>query len=253
MRLSCPGHWRTLDSQRGLVHDDFPTNRRRTPPMKRRDFLVSGGGAAFALAAGSWTAAWSRTGTGAGQAPGALPFAAIFDSRFPSSLEFGHGAARLGCEPRPIRGDVTDLWLRQLRPQWARGEGAIVGMSTAASFLCIQQLAAEFWMPVVARVEHIPQADASVHHHMQLHDILMPQLIAALADEPRWPASLVLPLVHTLGSPARSPLARGVAVSRHSPTMPRKLPLVSWAITTRAAGRAPAGHGYIVAPGGVPS
>ena len=42
---------------------------------------------------------------------------------------------------------------------------------------------------MVARVEHIPQADASVHHRLQLHDTFVPQLMAALADEAWWPAS----------------------------------------------------------------
>lgn len=183
--------------------------------MNRRDFVVCGSGAALALAAGAWTEAWSRARAGAGPAPGPPAFTAIFDSRFPESLEFGKSAARFGCESWPIRGDVTDLWLRQLRPLWARGEGAVVGMTSAVSFLCIQQLAADFWMRVVARVEHVPP------------------LNAARLDGTPWAASLVVPLVRALDRPPQSPPARAVAVTRHSPIRPSRMPLVSWAIAPR--------------------
>ena len=207
--------------------------------MNRRDFLVSGSGAALALGAGAWIATGPRTGTGAARRPGALPLAAVFDSRFASSLEFGQGAARSGCEPLPIRGDVTDLWVRRLRPQWARGEGAIVGMTTAVSFLCLRQLASEFWMPVVARVEHIAQADARVRHRMHVHDDFLPAMRVALADEAGWPASLVAPLLRTLGTPSRGPLDCEHALTGRSPALQPEMPLVSWAIATRAARRGP--------------
>ena len=201
--------------------------------MNRRDFVVCGSGAALALGAGAWTAAWSRTGTGGARPPGAPASLAIFDSRFPESLEFGQGATRFGCESRPIRGDVTELWLRQLRPLWARGEGALVGMTSAVSFLCIQQLASEFWMRVVARVDHIPQADASVCHRAQLDGMAMPDMTAALVDGTPWAASLVGPLVKALDHSPRVQPARAVAVTRHSPVVPSRIPLVSWAIATR--------------------
>ncbi len=201
--------------------------------MDRREFVVCGGGAALALGAGAWAAAGSRTGTGAGWPPGALPFAAIFDSRFPDSFEFGQSAARFGCELRPIRGDVTELWLRQLRPLWARGEGAIVGMTSAISFLCIQQLASEFWMRVAARVEHIAQADTRVHHRLKMHESIVPQLKAALVDGTPWATKLIGPLVQALGIPPQTRPALTVAITRRTPPMQSKMPLVSWAIATR--------------------
>ena len=108
-----------------------------------------------------------------------------------------------------------------------------MGMTSAVSFLCIQQLASEFWMRVVARVEHVPQADGSVHHHMPPHSIFTPQLNAALVDGTPWAGRLVVPLVQSLGGPPRSPLTRAVAVTRQAPMLRSRMPLVSWAIATR--------------------
>jgi hypothetical protein len=226
--------------------------------MNRRDFMAWGGGAALALGAGARTAAWSFATTGARPMPGAWsmrgarPFAAVCDRRFAASHQFGHAAARLGIEPWPIAGDVTQLWLK-LRPQWERGEGAIVGMTSAVSFLCMQQLAAEFWMPVVARVEHVSRADAGVHHRMQLQEALVPQFEAALADEARWPAGLVVPLAHALVPSPWSRPVRAVTMTGHSSAPSSAMPLVSWAIAIRGAGRALASHGSTDAPEEIPS
>ena len=201
--------------------------------MKRREFIVCGSGAVVALGVSAWTGMWSRTGEGVGRVSGALPFAVIFDDRFPESLRFGNSAAQLGFEARSISGDVTDLCVRELRPLWARGEGIVLGMTSAVSLLCIQQLAAEFWMRVVARVEHVPQSDASVHHRMQLHEDVVPELKAALVHETTWAASVIAPLVQALRHSPSSRPARAFAVTRQSSFMPSKTPLVSWAIASR--------------------
>lgn len=172
--------------------------------MNRREFVACGGGAALVLGAGAWAALRPRTATGSGWASGARPLAAIFDSRFPDSLRFGQSAARIGLESWPIRGDVTELLLNRLRPLWAQGEGALVGMTSAASLLCIQQFAADFWMRVVARVDHLPQD--------------------GMPGAAPWAANLLGPLVQALDRPAQSRTVQAAVMTA---------PLVSWAIATR--------------------
>lgn len=83
-----------------------------------------------------------------------LPYKVIFDQRFDAARQFAAGAAGLGCRIEPIAGDVTALRREDLRLTWSRGEGAIVGMTTASSLLCLDLLARDQRMKVVARAEH---------------------------------------------------------------------------------------------------
>ena len=92
---------------------------------------------------------------------GRLPYRVIVDQRFQEARAFGHGAAQLGCTIQPITGDVTSLWFNELQPLWARGEGEIVGMTTGASLMCLEQLAWNQWMRVVARVDHRAESDGT--------------------------------------------------------------------------------------------
>ena len=37
---------------------------------------------------------------------------------------------------------------------WATGGGAIAGMTTAAGLFCLEELAKDYWMRIVLRIEH---------------------------------------------------------------------------------------------------
>jgi len=109
--------------------------------VDRRTFCVLSAAAAAGIAAG-------RMGRWAPAAP-AVPvtlYKIIFDTRFSASRAFGMAAAGSGRMTAAIGGDVTALWSDDLRWQWARGGGAIAGMTTMPSFFCLQQLAADHWM-----------------------------------------------------------------------------------------------------------
>jgi|HubBroStandDraft_1064217.scaffolds.fasta_scaffold00249_38 hypothetical protein len=90
----------------------------------------------------------------------ALPSAAIplykviFDSRFAASRAFAMAAVSAGRATAGIRGDVTALWVDDLRLRWARDGGAIAGMTTLRSLFCLEQLAKDHWMRVIVRAEH---------------------------------------------------------------------------------------------------
>jgi hypothetical protein len=120
--------------------------------MNRRRFFVSGAAAALAATGVALPRAMRPNGRAAPVLP-AL-YTVVFDTRFPASRDFGAAAARAGRRTAGIQGDITALWLEDLRVQWALARGAIAGMTTMPSFFCLQQLAKDHWMHVVVSAEH---------------------------------------------------------------------------------------------------
>ena len=108
--------------------------------MDRREFCLAG-----AVMATGYAAAWSLP------ASPIIFDAVIFDSRFPIACNFGAAACRKGQKALAIQGDVTALWRNDLRLRWASGAAAIAGMTTERSFFCLEQLAKDHWLRVVAR------------------------------------------------------------------------------------------------------
>ena len=134
--------------------------------MNRRDFVVCGSGVVAALGVAALGAAGPAEAERPRSVPGRLPHKVIVDKRFQESCGFGYAAAQLGCAVQPISGDVTSLWFNELQPLWARGEGEIVGMTTQASLMCLEQLAWNQWMRVAARIEHRSEPDGTVRHRL---------------------------------------------------------------------------------------
>ena len=108
--------------------------------MDRREFCLAG-----AVMATSFAVA-----RGLGASPLILD-AVVFDSRFPIACKFGAAACREGRKTLAIQGDVTALWRDDLRLRWAAGATAIGGMTTERSFFCLEQLAKDHWLRVLAR------------------------------------------------------------------------------------------------------
>jgi hypothetical protein len=108
--------------------------------MDRREFCLAG-----AVMATGFAAAWSLPAS-------PLIFdAVVFDSRFPIACSFGAAACRSGQKTLAIQGDVTALWLDDLRLRWAAGARPIAGMTTERSLFCLQQLAKDHWLRVTSR------------------------------------------------------------------------------------------------------
>jgi hypothetical protein len=86
--------------------------------------------------------------------PMGLPiYKVIFDDRFSGARAFGSSAVRNGLRTAVIRGDITALWLRDLKAHWESGGPAIAGMTTPRTLLCLEQLAHDTWRRVLSRVE----------------------------------------------------------------------------------------------------
>lgn len=87
--------------------------------------------------------------------PPSLPiYKVIFDGRFSAARAFGSSAERNGMRTAVIRGDITALWLDDLKSHWESGGAAIAGMTTPRTLLCLEQLAHDTWRRVLRRVEY---------------------------------------------------------------------------------------------------
>lgn len=80
----------------------------------------------------------------------------VFDNRYARARAFAADAASKGIRTTGIDGDVTALWLRDLRFHWSADGPAVAGMTTARSLLCLEQMAHDSWRRVLARVEYRP-------------------------------------------------------------------------------------------------
>ncbi len=199
--------------------------------MNRRDFIVRS-----TAAAGFGVAALAIAGENMPRpeppSTGPLPHKVILDARFRQSCEFGASAVRMGCKIRPIHGDITALWFDELQPHWTRSKEAIVGMTTAASLLCLEQLAWEQWMRVVARIEHHCQPDGTVRHRLVMPENALAESRTAIEGNGVWAERLFGSLVkRTDAEYGRA--VQSVLYTRSAYAAPA-LSLVSWVIAARS-------------------
>lgn len=118
--------------------------------MNRRDFVFRSTAATAGIGLATLgQAAINNAAVGWPESSG--PFKVVFDARFDAARAFATGAERRGWPVHAIEGDVTALWLYELQPRWAAGDGTVVGLTTERSLLCLEQLAWDQWMRVVTR------------------------------------------------------------------------------------------------------
>jgi len=119
----------------------------------RREFLQAGIAASLLPAAGL-----AITGTGAdftltGRGEGPAFYKFIFDERFAASVAFGEEWRGRGAAVHAIHGDITDLWFHDLDSQWKKRAVPIAGLTAHGPLFCLERLAWDHGMRVVARVE----------------------------------------------------------------------------------------------------
>jgi hypothetical protein len=78
----------------------------------------------------------------------------VCDERFAASRTFGSEAQRLGLLVYVIKGDIRDLWFRDLYARWNRSPAAIAGLTAHGAIFCLERLAWDQRMRVVFRREH---------------------------------------------------------------------------------------------------
>jgi len=126
--------------------------------MNRREFVQAtmvAVGAMPCIAAGHRQADFAA----AGVIPG--PYAILFDVRFPESRTYGAEVARQGGPARAIDGDITQLWFDELAPRWRRGQGAVAGMTTGRTLLCLEQLAWDHRLRVTTPIARLRPGQAN--------------------------------------------------------------------------------------------
>lgn len=123
--------------------------------VNRREFLQTGMAASVLMATGGIASAAVDD-----QARLSM---VIVDERFPESVAFGRSREHRGSPVRMLerdrRGDITSLWYHDLYYRWEQGPMAMAGLTTAGSLFCLQLLAQDKGMRLVAREE---QADGLV-------------------------------------------------------------------------------------------
>ena len=201
--------------------------------MNRRDFVVHSAAAVAGIGITQCALASIPEASAAVRAP--RPYKVVFDTRFEACRAFAAGAARLGCPIRPIAGDVTALWFNELQPSWARGEGAVVGITNHKSLFCLEQLAWDDWMRVRARIEHRSAPDGTVRHRLFMPRPALQAATMALAGDEKWSERLAVPLVNAVSADTRERPAEGIAVTRGAAHFDSHLSLVSWVIAPSSA------------------
>ena len=96
------------------------------------------------------------------------PYRAIYDERFDAGRRFATDAQSRGWITRPIRGDVTQVWFRELALRWKRGPAPIAGLTTAQSLFVLERLSWDVGMRVTAQ-------DTDTHTHLVRWLISLPK------------------------------------------------------------------------------
>lgn len=125
----------------------------------RREFLERVG----------WTAVPLATGLpGQALAGASSPFhAVLIDERHFDSREFGSRLSARGAVLRNVAGgEITDLWLREIRPLWQRGPASLAGLTERSALFCLEQLSWAHGMRVAYHAEHVVTASGSASHEV---------------------------------------------------------------------------------------
>jgi hypothetical protein len=91
-------------------------------------------------------------------------YKALVDQRYPSATDFGLEATSLGAATTVLHGDITDIWFRDLFPQWKTRPVAIAGMTSGVALYCLTELARDAGLRAVYVAEHVSETDGSMRH-----------------------------------------------------------------------------------------
>lgn len=185
--------------------------------MNRRKFCLTSVAAAISGAAASAAAGLvclPASGqldrvTPATSIPAVRLYKFIYDRRYSAALAFGEAAeyARSTAGIVAIGGDITALWASDLRRQWSAGGGAIAGMTTTRTLFCLEQLANDYWMRVVMRVEHGIWEGLDLAHRLTASGSMVPLMRSALVATD-WPRKMPAALATCHGADGASQMTR---------------------------------------------
>jgi hypothetical protein len=150
----------------------------------RREFLQVGV-AALALPISARAASKASAGALAGSAPAKL-YKVIYDERHASSRAFAAEVSRLGAPVHAIKGDITDLWFRDLDARWKKQPAAIAGLTEHGALFCLERLSWDHGMRVVYRADHTYRADGYMEHELSGSERMLRQAVDLSSSGPDW-------------------------------------------------------------------
>lgn len=204
------------------------------PVANRREFLHLGV-AALSLPIAA-RAGVSRELFASSDEPEAQPlplYEVYFDERFAACTAFAEEIKRRGLVTQGIRGDITDIWFKDLYYQWKQGPAAIAGMTAPGAIFCLEMLARDARMRVALRVDH--RIEGQMEHEYSGPEKLLMRVQDSAASAQQWPVSMA-ELV------AQFPAERGAATAARFTSQAygsgeNTEHLVTWVIAPHAARR----------------
>ena len=104
---------------------------------------------------------------------------AVFDERFAECRAFAAELHSAGVLTSAIRGDVAELWYRDLRVQLSKNPTPLAGLTDRPALFCLEELARDVGMRVIARVDHVIDPDREQNGHAQHTAVGPVSLVAA--------------------------------------------------------------------------
>jgi len=142
----------------------YPSHTQRGCEMTNRREFLHLGVAALSLPIAARAGVSSELFPADAQ-PHAEPlYKVCFDLRFQECAAFADEIKRRSIPTHGTRGDITELWFRDLYYRWKKAPVAIAGMTAPGAIFCLEMLAREAGMRVALRVDHRRLSDGRTEH-----------------------------------------------------------------------------------------
>jgi hypothetical protein len=88
----------------------------------------------------------------------------VFDQRFAESQAFAIELESAGAVASAIRGDVAELWYKDLRVHLSKKQAPVAGLTDRPALFCLEELARDVGMRVIFRADHITEQNGHTQH-----------------------------------------------------------------------------------------
>jgi hypothetical protein len=154
----------------------------------------------------------------------------VIDEEHAAARAFGRRLGAYGAGVLSIReGDITSVWLTEVRETWKRMPAPIAGLTAPAALFCFEQLAFAHGLRVVFHAEHVVKPGGGVQHELQRKGPIIDLATADLMRSGgRWPTRLADALSGRAKSRGHRP---GPSIAALQPSIPEGATLLtSWII-----------------------
>jgi hypothetical protein len=127
-------------------------------------------------------AQWSHAFESPAQSGRAIFGGAIINPMFEQSLAFASIVKSHGIPVTQVTGNIGPRWYGELRARVRAARMPLAGLTDRATLFCLEELARDVDMKVVARIDHLIAADGSVVHDVTVSDCVERRLSSARAN-----------------------------------------------------------------------